>query len=251
MSATDVSLPLPPSSAPSSNGRPAGMKESSLAATWLRVALVCAILLSSFALRAWQARRIEERLTRERLRPTIKLADIPLELGPWKGVNETLDPMIARATGADQIVTRRYVNQDTGVSIEVILLYGPAVNMYIHSPELCYPTAGFAQVAGPDSRAIKTANSTIPFRTLVYSKGEGGVANLQEVYYTWWYNGRWSPQLGNHKDFERIPSMYKVHLSRTVTGGENRTVGNPCERFLGALMPELERRMSESLPSTP
>jgi EpsI family protein len=246
MSATDLSTPLSSPSPTPAGLRPAAARASGVIGTWLRVALVCGILLGSLAVRNWQGRRIEAYLTRTRFGPRIDLEQIPMKLGPWDGTKTELDPMIARGTGADQAVTRHYVNHDTGAAIDVILLYGPAVNMYTHSPEVCYPAAGFATLAGPSVRTIKTGEGGVPFKSLVYSRGEGGVSDLQEVYYTWWYNGRWTPNVGPHKDFERIPNMYKVHLARRVTSAEKRDVGNPCELFLHELMPDMERRMSET-----
>ena len=116
-------------------------------------------------------------------------------------------------------------------------------------PEVCYPAAGYAQVAGPDSREIKAGALSAPFRSLVYSKGEGGPGELQEVYYSWWYNGRWNATTGVQKRFERIASMYKVQLARRVNPGEKRDVGNPCESLLHELLPDLDRRMSaKTLP---
>jgi EpsI family protein len=213
------------------------------------VALACAVLLGSAALRRNQAERISKTLDAQRHAPAIKLASVPLDLGPWKGQDTDLDPLIARATGSDQIVTRRYVNQQTGATIDAILLYGPAVEVYLHAPEVCYPAAGYAQVAGPETREIKAGALSAPFRSLVYSKGEGGPGELQEVYYSWWYNGRWNAATGVQKRFERIASMYKVQLARRVNPGEKRDVGNPCESLLRELLPDLDRRMSaKTLP---
>lgn len=208
------------------------------------MALVCAILLGSAGVRFWQARRIEADLAAGRRRPRIDLDTIPMTLGPWKGERTEIDPQIARGTGADQIVTRRYAHQGTGVTVELILLYGPAVEMYTHAPEFCYPAAGFARTDGPDTREIVAGPFQAPFRSLVYTKGEGTTADAQEVYYSWWYQGRWTPDAGNQKHFERVPSMYKVHTARRVAAGERRDFENPSEAFLRALLPEIERRMS-------
>ncbi len=255
MSATDLSTPSPSPSASTSATTPqprsASAPRSGIAGTWVRVIVVAVLLLGSAAARALQTDRIENKIQTIRKRPKVDLASLPMDMGPWKGSATDLDPVIARATGADQIVTRRFINQETGVTLEVILLYGPAVEMYIHAPELCYPQAGFALVDGPDPRTIKTNTSEIPFRSLVYAKGEGSQTDLQEVYYTWWYNGRWTPDVGLRKQFERIPGMYKVHLSRRVIPNEDRRIGNPCESFLQELLPEIERRMSttQSPPS--
>jgi EpsI family protein len=173
---------------------------------------------------------------------------VPNTLGPWKGTDSALDPLIARATGADQIVTRRYVNQTTGATVDLILIYGPAVEVRLHAPAVCYPAAGYAQVAGPEVRVIKAGGTEAPFKAMVFSKGEGGLSELQEVYYSWHYNGRWTPEDGKQKYFERIPSMYKVHLARRVVGGEKRDVGNPCESLLRELLPAMERQISGAKP---
>jgi EpsI family protein len=243
MSATDLSTPPPSPSVPTRPSRVAHAPSVGVAWVWVRVLLACAVLLGSAVVRRGQSERIQNRLDKERRGPAIQLAEIPTTLGPWKGKDTALDPLIARATGADQIVTRRYVNQDTGAAIDLIMEYGPAVEMYVHSPEVCYPAAGYAQVAGPDSRPIKVGKTEAPFRSLVYSKGEGAPGELQEVYYSWWYGNRWNPSIGVQKYFERIPSMYKIHLARHVTASEKRDVGNPCESLLQELLPEIDRRM--------
>lgn len=237
MSVTDLSNSSATAATSAKKGR-------AVSRTWARVGLACLVLLGSAGLRLWQTRRIEGALAEGRRGPRIDLAALPMVMGAWKGRATELDPQIARATGADQVVTRRYVNQDTGVSLELIMLYGPAVEMYIHSPEVCYPAAGYTLQGGPESRSLKAGEETVPFRALVYHKGEGAQTDLQEVYFSWWYHGKWTPDVGNQKHFERIPSMYKVQLARRVIEQERRDVGNPCEAFLLELLPEMGRRIA-------
>jgi EpsI family protein len=239
MSLTETSPP------PSITTRPRA--RSSSVGLWVRVALVCAVLIGSGVVRSRQSRRIEGQIARG-LTESFPLDTLPMTLGDWTGESTTLDEQIARGTGAKQIVTRRYVNKSTGVSLEVILLFGQAVDIYIHSPELCYPAAGFALVSGPDTRLIETSEGKAPFRSLVYGQGNGA-NSLQEVYYSWRYNGRWTPEAGPRKHFERISGMYKVHIARRTTETEKRYEGNPSEAFLAKLLPEMERRMAEA--STP
>ncbi|MFO0951434.1 MAG: exosortase-associated EpsI family protein [Isosphaeraceae bacterium] len=222
----------------------AELREANARGPWGRVALVCAILLASGGVRAWQADRIDREMKRG-LESPLSLEDLPMQIGAWKGSPTEIDPQIARRTGGDQVVTRRYVNQETGVSVDAILLFGPAVEMYLHRPELCYPSAGYIQTAGPEDRAIPIDKTrSAPFRSLVYSKGEGAQSENVEVYYTWRYRGRWTPEVGKQKQFERISGMYKVHVARRVTGQERRDVANPNEAFLQALLQEMDRRMA-------
>jgi EpsI family protein len=239
MSVTD--LPTRPETsdpAPPRSARAAG-------SAWARLALAVAVLAGSGLLRAWQRQRIDRDL-RAGLRSPVRLEAIPAALGDWRGEPYEIDPRIARATGADQVVTRRYVNQTTGVAVDAILLFGPASAMFLHAPEVCYPAAGFAPSAGPEVKAIPAGSggARVPFRALVYAKGEGVRAELQEVYYTWRYNGRWSPDVGKPKQFERVSGMYKVQVARPVSDRERRDVDNPSESFLEALTPELERRLA-------
>ena len=42
---------------------------------------------------------------------------------------------------------------------------------------------------------------------------------------------------------QRIAGMYKVQVARRLMRDESRTVDNPCESFLAALLPALEARI--------
>jgi EpsI family protein len=231
----DVTIPQPAA---------AGPPRRDGAARWARVGLACLLLAASGGVRWLQVRRVESVLRDARNSP-FPLRELPMTLGSWRGEEAALDPKIVRGTGATDLVTRRYVDRQTGATIDAIVLYGPSTEVYIHMPENCYPAAGFEQVGAADDRTVKAGPLEVPVRALVYTKGEGGQGGLQEVYYSWRYSGHWSPVLGAHKKFERIPGMYKVHLSRPVTERERRDIGNPCESFLEALIPEIERRLAE------
>ena len=220
----------------------------------MRVLVVCGLLIGSGWLRSWQDRRIQRGLNEGRA-AVVPLEKVPLEVGDWTGVDTAIDEQIARVTGADKIVTRRYTNRNTGVVIDVILLFGPAGNMFIHAPTLCYPDAGFDTVEGPEVKAVPvggpaTPAVTVPFQAAVYAKGEGTRAELQEVYWTWRYNGRWAAQVLKPKQIERVPSMIKVHTARPVLRGERRDVNNPNEALLRVLMPEIERLLPSRLSPT-
>jgi hypothetical protein len=174
-----------------------------------------------------------------------------MTLGTWAGTPTEMDPRIVDATGSTDHVTRRYVDGRTGVILDVIVLYGPTSNVFIHSPELCYPKAGFASAGDTMSRQIPCPGGPVPFRSLAYTKGEGSQADRQEVYYSWRYNGRWSTSVSSPKESARIPGMYKVQVARRISPRESRAVSNPCESFLELLLPDLEARMTGSPPPSP
>lgn len=227
-------------------GSDQGRRPSSLS-IWLRVVLACGLLVAAGALRLWQERQVEARMA-SGLEQPFSLADLPDELGDWQGQADALDPYIARATGSIDNTLRSYVNRRTGVRLEVIVLYGPAVSMRIHAPELCYPSAGYEPVDDVLHHTVKTGGGPpdAQFRSLIYTRGEGGQSERQEVYYAWRYDGRWTPYVGGHKQVERIPAMYKLHVARSVAAGELRDEANPCQDFLERMVPEIERRLEEA-----
>ena len=230
--------------------RPQAARHRRTGARWLRLALACVLLVVSGGIRWRQSRSIDALMQAGQHSP-FSLHDIPLTLGAWRGEVATLDPKIVQATGAVDLITRRYVDQRTGAAIDVIVMYGPPGELYNHTPDVCYPSAGYELNDGPEERTVKAGSIEAPFRAFVFSKGEGGQAALQEVYHSWRSNGEWSLRVGMHKQYERIPGIYKVLMSRHVTERERRDVGNPCEAFLEELIPELERRSSATAPPRP
>ena len=166
-----------------------------------------------------------------------------------------MDPKIVRITGSTDLIARRYVDRQTGVGLDVIVLYGPTVDMIFHMPEVCYPSAGFDPLPGAFDRPIVVEKPgldpfTVPFRALAYTKGEGGLADSQEVYYSLRYGGQWSTRTASHKASKRISGMYKIQLSRRITDREKRDVDNPCEPFLAAMVGEIEARLVGQLSPT-
>lgn len=215
----------------------------------IRVALALTLLAGSAALRYGQSRGVDE-MMRQGLVCPFPLKTLPMSLGDWEGTDEAMDPQIARNTGCTDYVFRTYTNTKTGTRIGLILLYGPAEEVFLHAPEKCYPSAGYTTLVGPESRTVEVGPTRYPFTSLFFAKGEGGQAERQEVYYTWRYLGRWTPQLVVMKRIERIPGMFKVHLSRQAGLGEIREVGNPCEAFLAELMPWVDHRLAETEAKT-
>src|SRR5699024_8123562 len=138
----------------------------------------------SGAVRYWQALGVDQEL-REGRKPPFALKSLPEQLGDWQGTDEELDPQIARATGCTDYVFRTYQNRKTGSRINLILLYGPAEEVNTHAPSNCYPAAGYKAASMAEVREIRAGDRSYPFKTIVYAKGEAGLTERQEVYWTW------------------------------------------------------------------
>lgn len=222
---------------------------------WARVGLTLALAASGGALRARMSAEVDAEIARMSASP-FALSSIPDELGDWRrdpAREKALDPSIARGTGATDQISRVYVDRRTGVALDVVVLYGPAQEMFIHSPENCYQAAGYGRAAGPATRTLPAASGSSDgegrsFRTLVFTKGVGGTAETQEVYYAWRLRGRWALDLGVYKELRRVGGMHKVQVGRAAAPGEltgpdlpSGDSRHPPEDFLRLLADEMER----------
>lgn len=239
MSTTDLTM------APSTVEQPlAPESQVRVGLPWARVVLACLILAAAGGLRWWQEKRVQATLESGRTSP-FPLKELPQTLGSWQvpeGREETLDPEVARVTGCVDYVKRHYMNEQTGVGVELLVLYGPST--IAHRPEVCYPGAGYQLVDGPRQRTFPTPQGgTATFLSLIFAKGEGGAVDRQQVFYAIRYDRHWTDQV-DFKKIARIPGLYKVQLMRRVGESELVDISKPCESFLEALLPELERRIS-------
>jgi hypothetical protein len=242
-----MSAPAAPEAIATAAG-PAAPSRPRRVGLWVRVALAVMVLGASGGVRYWQGRRFDAAMIAGRT-PPFPLKQIPMTLGPWQGTGENLDPEIARATGCTDYAFRTYTDDRTGTKLGVIVLYGPAAEVFIHAPDNCYPAQGYSVAEAPVLRQVTVADKAVPFHSAVYVKGEGGRAEYQEVYHSWHYGGLWTPSLPILKQAERIPGMLKVHVTRRVGPREYRAEANPCEEFLRRLVAEIQHRI-DSAPAS-
>src|SRR5262245_52063847 len=112
---------------------------------WKWFALVCVLLGLSGGLRYWRDSQFSS-LSKESEASPFALRKIPRELGDWhmiEGSENTLEPEIARVAGAADHVIRQYVDEKSGETAAVMILYGLAYTVWAHTPAACYPANGF------------------------------------------------------------------------------------------------------------
>lgn len=100
------------------------------------------------------------------------LAALPEDLLQWRGRDEPLDDLIARATDTDDHVNRSYRHVVSGQSISLFIGYGGRFrDLMPHRPEVCYPGAGYT-LESREARAIPIAGGgTLACQVLRFSRG--------------------------------------------------------------------------------
>jgi len=220
---------------------------------WSRVALACALLAAAGAVRLYQGRQVDV-LMKKGEKPAFPLSQIAKELPPWHVAYEsTLPPEIARGAGSVDSVNRYYVDGRTGVPITALVLYGRALVMRDHAPQVCYPASGHVALDEPVRRTIEyTRPDGTPgkaqFLAQVFARGDGATAQRHMVYHSWYYNDHWTPDTAGPKQFQRVPGMYKLHVDRVAVPGEVPGDKDPCESLLRVLVPEMERHLAANAP---
>lgn len=223
-----------------------GVRRSTKTSPWLWMTLAVSFLAASGGVRAWQDARFGA-ASKGASTPPFSLKSLPTSVGAWRaidGTEQTLDPRVARIAGCSDHVIRTYVHEATGVQVTAMVLYGNAEAVSGHTPEVCYPSAGYGLADGPTARDVALGESKASFRSCLFARGGEESSAREEVYCSFRHDGRWFADVENHwKVFRHRPSMYKVQTQRRVAYGEHRDLDNPTEAFLRELVPALERRL--------
>ena len=208
----------------------------------------CLILGASGGVRAWQDHRFATGLNQVQAAP-FRLKELPQVLGDWRmveGGEKNLDPEVARVAGCSDSLVRSYKEMTTGLGLTVLILFGPAQMVASHTPDVCYPSAGYQMVDQPSLREVPYgAGSPAQFRSEIFVRQRDQRRWREEVYYSFRFGDRWLPDAKQFwKEFRHHPSMFKVQIQRPVLESESSGRSEPTEEFLALLLPEIERRLT-------
>ncbi len=215
---------------------------------WAWMAVTCLLLgtFGGFRLwREWQFHSLAARSTA----PPFHLADLPESIGKWQGSESTenqLDPEVARFAGASEHITRGFFDEKTGERASALVLYGVAAVVYMHTPDICYPAAGFLRSKGPQTyeEEVPGLKSPLRFRWAIYSKRIAGVTRYEETYYTFLHDGEWLPDVsGRWKTFRYRPGLFKIQISHPVTSLSESGASGPCVDLLKEIARQIEARV--------
>jgi Protein of unknown function (DUF3485) len=215
---------------------------------WTWTFLFCVVLGMSGGiryLRDWQF----QNLNKESEKPPFPLKEFPKTLGDWhevEGTEITLDPQIARIAGSSDHLIRTYVNDRNGEQASVMILYGLAYLVWPHTPDACYPAAGFKSVPPSREVDIDVPETTIKarFREQNFAKYQTGAGIYQQVYYSLRNAGEWGLNLESRwKSFRYNPGMFKVQVQRQVVA-VGKAENNSLEELLGKIVQEIEQRLT-------
>ena len=95
-----------------------------------------------------------------------------MQVGEWKGVDtEGADERTRKVAGAEGELVRMYKNAQ-GDEVRVSSICGRLQDITYHTPDRCYPAAGFEMQGDPQTDVIECGDKTAEFLTTTFQKSE-------------------------------------------------------------------------------
>jgi hypothetical protein len=169
-----------------------------------------------------------------------RLNDLPLTIGDWEG--QVIDAKPSPAAGpVAGMIQRRYVQRDTGDTVVIALVCGRPGPVSIHTPDVCYGASGYN--VGPRTRKT-IAGSDAEFWCADAIKTQAAEETQLRLYWGWSAGSGWKAADDARQMFPRVPVLHKLYVIRELNGAAAKDGdGEPCQRFLQVLLPELDRAL--------
>ncbi|HVS38131.1 MAG TPA: exosortase-associated EpsI family protein [Gemmataceae bacterium] len=166
---------------------------------------------------------------------------LPMEVGDWIGAPvEVKNPQSGGVAGA---IERRYVNRLNGETVNIFLVCGRAGPVSIHTPEACYAANGF--VVGAKSKASVREQGG-DFWSADATKTSAAEETKLRIFWSWNDGKGWTAPNDARWTFvanRRSAVLYKLYVLRDLGGPVQASKDEPCQAFLQAMLPQLDRTL--------
>lgn len=180
-----------------------------------------------------------------------RFAGLPMEVGPWVGVNNPVTEETLNTAGAVSHVSRTYTNQQTNDKVDVWLVVGHARDISRHTPDICYPSQGFAMDGTQLKQPITPDSSTedANFHTARFKKeaslGAGGP--LVRVFWAWNPNNddekQWVAPDSSRLAFGNNRALYKLYFTSAMKDREESVTDNTAYKFAKMMLPVVNKTL--------
>lgn len=175
-----------------------------------------------------------------------QLPNVPENIGEWTGEEapET-DKRILEIAGAVGSLSRVYRNE-RGETVSVFIVCGRLMDVFHHTPDRCYPAAGFETVGEKIKQVVETNDGPAQFRTATFLKAEPGGNQMLRIYWSFNGSGPWVAPDEYRWSFAGQRALYKIYVVSSVSGSDSPDQ-NPAVDFIRVLMPELTKAFAPAL----
>jgi hypothetical protein len=175
-----------------------------------------------------------------------RLDDVPTQIGPWRMESaEDLEDEVQEILRCQGSLKRRYVNLQTGASVTVALLLGPAGPIAVHTPEICFKAHDF-DIVGQKSAEKLTTSADVPSEFWASTfRGKSLAEEKLRVYYGWSTGDGWIASDSARFEFSGEPWLYKIQVAGAVASDEPSDA-DPCRQFLEDFVPAIQSMLAST-----
>jgi Protein of unknown function (DUF3485) len=165
------------------------------------------------------------------------LKEFPGEIGNWKAVEELpIGEHSLQMLECAGYISRRYVNQDSGQSIQLAIMLGPPGPIAVHTPEICYSSRAYEMESERALTPLEVSpNRRHSFWRLDFSTRNAFADGLR-VYYAWGLGSEWKASDSPRFEFAGSPLLYKLQLASSVSPRLSEDAADPGQEFLEELL---------------
>jgi hypothetical protein len=162
----------------------------------------------------------------------------PNKFGEWEFVQELAsDQKQLERAGAVGHISRLFANRETGAKVSVFIVCATPHDASGHTPDRCYPGAGFEIAEAEHRQSIPLADGrTAETFTGTFRK----TGQTLRVFWTYGADGRWiAPQIARIElaGTSAVYKLYAIIDETRLPGGQALVV---CADFLSALLPAFD-----------
>lgn len=219
------------------------MKLPLLAVVVIALLTVPPALLQGRYVHRWQTPKTE-------MEAATHLNKLPREFGRWRAVEdgEPLSAEVCRELGLSGNIKRTYLNVDSGVTIDLLLMVGASGQLVRHPPNICYGNRANQQVGEIETISTTGVEPASSLSLLEYSRNAEAMGTRFLVAYGFSTGQEWSSPKWPRMKFGGEPMLYKMQLLTPVSG-ENRTAAvNEQVAFLNQFVQAFSRWRRELSP---
>jgi EpsI family protein len=178
-----------------------------------------------------------------------QLPEIPKEVGEWKGEDsEASDERTLKVAGAEGELVRTYKNAQGDV-VRVSIICGRLQDITYHTPDRCYPAAGFEMQGDPISDSIECGDRTAEFLTTTFQKSEPTGTHTERGYWSWSGDGTWKTPSNPKFEFARYQhALYKMYVFGSIAPGKHKAGEQDfCREFIRVFVPRVESALRPAM----
>lgn len=177
---------------------------------------------------------------------TERLGKVPKLIGQWEVISDKeIPPEEFKASNCDGYKSYTFQNRETNEVVDVFLASGTARHITIHTPDWCYPAAGYGRKTDIEPALISCEEIELnpEFLTARFVKRKQATsAEIPlQVFWSFSYDGEWTAVQSAKVAFAGRDALYKIYLINHLPSQETRWQQVPSVKFIEECLPTINQ----------